>query len=369
MRIDAIEVFYVVLPLKEPFRWAYSDDPGIHSILVRMVSGEAEGWGETTPFYAPTYSPETATSAFFLISEIFAPILAGTFVVSADELLGRLHHARGNPMAKAGLESAWWMLKAVIEGQPLHRLIGGETRDVQAGADIGIQDDYESLLIRIQAAVDRGFQRVKLKVRPGWDLEMLHVVRSSYPSLTMHIDCNASYTLDDLSFFKDVDRLGLAMIEQPLFHSDLHDHAILQSQISTPICLDESVKSVRDFELAVCLGSCKMLNIKIGRVGGISVAVELHNRAREANIPCWVGGMLESGVGAGINIELATLPNFVYPGDLFESQRFYQQDLTDPEIKMNADTTFTPSCVPATQYIPDRERVDRCARKVALIRE
>jgi len=357
MRIDAIEVYYVVLPLIQPWRTAYGEDADIHSVLVRMVSGDSESWGETTPFFAPTYSPETATSAFFLISDVFAPMLVGRDLSSGADVLAQLLPFKGNPFAKAGVEAAWWMLKADIEGQPLHRLLGGTTRDVDAGADFGVEDSYEILLNKIQAAVNRGFKRVKLKVRPGWDLEMLQVVRSTFPRLTMHIDCNSGYSLDDLGFFKAVDKLNLAMIEQPLFHTDLLDHAQLQQQINTRICLDESVKSVRDFETALRLGSCKVLNIKYGRVGGLSVAIRLHDMARDAGIPCWVGGMLESAIGAGVSIELATLPNFTYPNDLMESRRFYRKDLTEPEIRINPDCTFTPSTVPGTPYKPLVDRI------------
>jgi O-succinylbenzoate synthase len=367
MRIDSIEVVYAVLPLVHPWRTAYGEDWDIHSVLVRLVSGEDEGWGEGTPFFAPTYSHETATSAFFLNSEVFAPALIGRQFESAESLLSALKPFKGNTIAKAAMESAWWMLEAVRLGQPLHRLLGGERHRVEAGADFGVQDSYDVLLEKIQGAVERGFKRVKLKVRPGWDLEMLQSVRGVFPDLTMHIDCNAAYTLEDVPLFRAMDALGLAMIEQPLAHDDLFDHAELQQQIRTPICLDESVKSVRDFELALQLGSCRVLNVKYGRVGGLSVAKRLHDLAREEGVPCWVGGMLESGIGAGINIELATLPNFTYPGDLFESRRFYREDLTEPPIEMNDDCTFTPSKVSGTPYRVVPERVAQVEKQRALI--
>jgi O-succinylbenzoate synthase len=215
--------------------------------------------------------------------------------------------------------------------------------------------------------VDRGFKRTKLKVRPGWDLEMLRVVRDAFPRHTFHIDCNSGYSLDDLPFFREVDRLGLAMIEQPLFHRDLHDHAALQRQLETPVCLDESITSLRDFELALELGSCRYLNIKMGRVGGLSVAKRLHDHARDAGIPCWVGGMLESGIGAGLGIELAGLENFTYPADLFPSDFFYRRDLTEPALVLNGDCTFTLSAVPGTPYRPVRERVEAATVRKAII--
>lgn len=357
MRIDRIDLYHVRLPLLYPWKTAYGEDADIHSVLVRFVSGEVEGWGETTPFREPTYSPETASTAFVLNQEVFCPLLVGREWESAAALLEALRPYKGNPFAKAGPESAWWDLHARLQGVPLGRLLGATRSRVEAGSDFGVQDSLEMLLARIQQAVDAGFRRTKLKVRPGWDLDMLRVVTATFPRHTFHIDCNSGYTLDDLPFFHAVDRLGLAMIEQPLFHRDLHDHAVLQAQLETPLCLDESVTSLRDLELALRLGSCRYLNIKIGRVGGLSVAVQLHDRAREAGIPCWVGGMLESGVGGGLSIELAGLANFTYPGDLFPTRAFYTQDLTEPELRLNPDCTFDLSAVPGTPYRPVPERV------------
>ncbi len=357
MRLDRIEIFHVALPLIYPWKTAYGEDADIHSVLFRLVSGDYEGWGETTPFFAPTYSPETASTVFTLNQEIFCPLLVGREFETAENLLRALSVFKGNPFAKAGPESAWWDLQARIEGVPLHHLLGVKGTVVHAGSDFGVQDTLDMLLAKIQGAIDQGFRRTKLKVRPGWDLDMLRLVRETFPKHVFHIDCNSGYSLDDLPFFRAVDRLGLAMIEQPLFHRDLHDHAELQRQLDTPVCLDESVTSLRDFELALKLGSCRYLNIKIGRVGGISVARTLHDRARDAGIPCWVGGMLESGVGGGLNIELAALNNFTYPGDLFPSAFFYRQDLTDREMVLNPDCTFSLSTVPGTPYRPILERV------------
>jgi O-succinylbenzoate synthase len=362
MKIDRIDVYYVSLPLIYPWRTAYGEDSDVHSVLVRLVSGDFEGWSETAPLKAPAYSPETAMSAYHVITECIAPMLVGREFEAPHQLLEAYGWIKDNPFAKAGPEIAFWMLKANMEDQPLHRLLGGTYKKVAAGADFGVQDSVDMLLGKIQEAVDKGFKRVKLKVQPGsWDLEMLQAVRSTFPNQTFHIDCNSGYTLADIDFFKKVDKLRLAMIEQPLYHTDLLEHAELQRQIETPICLDESIKSVRAFEWALKLKSCQILNIKMGRVGGLSVAVKLHNMARDAGIPCWVGGMLESGIGAGISIELATLDNFTYPGDLFPTSFFYHQDLTSPELVLNDDCTFSPSTVPGTPYKPVVERVKKAA--------
>jgi len=361
MRIDRIDVYYIRIPFVYPWRTAYGSDPDLHSVLVRMISGEYAGWGEASPLKAPTYSPESAMSVFHNIGEFLAPAIVGRDFETPEELLHAYHWIKDNPMAKAGPEIAWWMLKAEMEGKPLHELLGGTFRKVEAGADFGIQDSIDMLLEKMQGAVDRGFKRIKLKAGRGWDLEMLRAVRSTFPTQTIHIDCNSGYTLDDLPLFKEIDKLGLAMIEQPLFHTDLTDHAELQRQIETPVCLDESIKSVRSFERALKLKSCRILNIKMARVGGLSVAVKLHDMARDAGIPCWVGSMLESGVGAGVLVELATLSNFTYPGDLFPSSFFFKQDLTTPELVLNDDCTFTPSTTPGTPYKPAQERVEKAA--------
>jgi O-succinylbenzoate synthase len=367
MRIDRIEVYTVVLPLTEPFYSACGKETAIHTVLVRLVSEDKEGWGEGGTEYAPHWMPETATSSFFLNSEIIAPILIGQSYNTAEELLESLNSIKGNPIAKAAVESGWWMLKAAIEGKPLHALLGGNYRNVEIGETLGIEETYDKLLEKIEAAVEHGCPRVKLKVLPGWDLEMLQVVRSTFPRLKMIIDCNSIYSLDDLPLFIAIDKLNIDMIEQPLFYADLFDHAELQHKISTPICLDESITSVRDFKLALRLGSCKVLNIKYNRVGGISVAVQLHNLAQEADIPCWIGSGMESGVGMGIHTELATLPNVTYPSDISESKRFLLEDLTEPAINMNSDWTISPSSVPGTPYKPDIKKLERLTIKKVII--
>ncbi len=352
MHIDDIEVFYVTLPLRSPWRTSYGEDWEIHTILVRMASGDYEGWGEASPLRTPTYSPEYAGGVYDLITSLLAPLLVGQELPTAEALLDILAPYKGNYYAKAALESAWWTLQSALQGVPLHRLLGGVTRPVAAGADLGVQDSIDILLNKIENAIERGFKRVKLKVRRGWDLEVLQAVRGAFPDLCMHIDCNGGYELADIDFFHRIDRLNLAMIEQPLFHTDLYEHSLLQRQIETPICLDESIRSTRDLKLAIELGACKVVNVKYARVGGLATAAKLQAMAQEAGITCWVGSMLESAVGAGLNIELSTLPNFTYPNDLFESSYFFREDLSEEAITQNADCTFTPCTTPGTPYPP-----------------
>ena len=354
MRIDRLDVYHVAMPLVYPWRTAYGEDVAVHSVLVRATSGEFFAWSESAPLYAPTYLTESAGGVFYHVSEIFGPHIIGREYGTADALNQRLSVFKGNPFAKAAIEIAWWTLKTKITGKPLHRLLGGRTREVAAGADFGIQDSIDMLLGNIQGAVDAGFPRVKLKAARGWDLEMLRAVRGAFPDTTFHIDCNSGYTLDDLPLFKEIDKLGLAFIEQPLGYADILDHAELARQIETPICLDESIVGVRVTEQALQVGACSYVNIKAGRVGGLANAVAIHDLCRDAGVPVWIGCMLESAVGAAICVELATLDNVAYPGDLFPSSRFYERDLGAPDLALTERCTFEPFAGPLPEPHPER---------------
>lgn len=345
MRIDSIEVFHVAMPLLSPWRTAYGEDAAIESILVRIESAGLAGWGESAPFAAPCYSPEWAGGAFACIRDWLAPALVGEWIESGDDLQARLAHFKGNPFAKAALDTAWWVLEAKRQGKPLHRLLGANRDAVDVGADFGVMDSIGKLLADVAGAVEAGFKRVKLKYRPGWDIPMLRAVRQEFPTTTIHIDCNSGYGMEHFDMFCRLDDFHLAMIEQPLAHDDLVDHARLQAAIRTPVCLDESINSVARAEQAVDLGSCRWMNVKPGRVGGLTSAVAIQNLCRQAGIPCWVGGMLESAIGARICVALATLDNFTYPADIFPSGRFYRQDLARPELVLTKGPDGSPQAV------------------------
>ena len=285
---------------------------------------------------------------------------------TADELNDRMEVFKGNSFAKAAIEIAWWNLQSAMSKTPLHKLLGGKTREIQAGADFGIQDSIDILLERIQGAVDAGFPRIKLKAAPGWDYDMLKAVRGAFPKTTIHIDCNSGYTLNDLPLFKKIDKFELAFIEQPLHWNDVLDHAELARQIDTPVCLDETLRSVKSAEQAIQVGACKYMNIKPARVGGLANSVRIHDLARDAGIPVWVGGMLESAVGAAVCVELATLPNFTYPGDLFPSSRFYTNDLGTPKLELTERKTFMPFT--DGMPTPDMKRLESVTVKKATIR-
>jgi O-succinylbenzoate synthase len=271
----------------------------------------------------------------------------------------RLALVKGNYFAKAALDLAWWDLFARRQGQPLYRILGGSRDTVTVGADFGVMDTIDVLLEKIGEAVQAGFQRVKLKFRPGWDLPMLRAVRQAFPNTVFHIDCNSGYRLEDGALFAAVDELGLAMIEQPLGHDDLLDHAALQKQIRTPICLDESITSLDRARQAIEVGACRYMNIKPGRVGGLTHAVAIHDLCRQHGIPCWVGGMLESAVGAAHCLALATLPNFTYPADIFPSSRFYRQDLAEPPIVLSGPSHVRALDSPGIGTAPHPERLAR----------
>lgn len=334
MIIERIDIYHVAMPLVYPWRTAYGEDAAAESVLVQLHSQGCSAWGESTPLAAPCYSPEWAGGVFALVRDWLAPALVGQDIVSGQDLQARLSHIKGNPFAKAALDTAWWVLAATLAGQPLHTLLGGPRSAVDVGADFGVMDCVDDLLRGVEQAVQAGFRRIKLKFRPGWDLDMLQAVRSRHPHAVIHIDLNSAYRLEDIELFRRLDDFNLAMLEQPLAYDDLLDHARLQTQIRTPVCLDESITSVARARTAIELGSCRYMNIKPGRVGGLTPALAIHDLCRQAGIPCWVGGMLESAVGARICAALATLDNFTYPADIFPSRRFYAQDLAEPELEL-----------------------------------
>jgi O-succinylbenzoate synthase len=351
MHIDRIDLFHVAMPLIYPWRTAYGEDAAIHSVLCRMTSGSLAGWGESSSLAAPCYCPEWSGGVFAVLKEWLAPAIVGQSIARGDELQQRLAHFKGNVFGKAALDFAWWSLQSQHTGRPLHVLLGEaagcEPRsEVPVGADFGVMDRVDELLAAIAPAVEQGFPRVKLKFRPGWDLPMLRAVRAAFPGQTFHIDCNSGYQLSDLPLFREVDELNLAMIEQPLAHDDLLDHASLQAQIRTPVCLDESIVGLRQAEQAIRLKSCRYVNIKAARVGGLTVAVKIHNVCQAAGVPCWVGGMLESAVGSSHCVALAMLPNFTYPADIFPSARFYHEDLADEPLELVRTSEDRPGVIP-----------------------
>jgi O-succinylbenzoate synthase len=361
MVIDGIDIYWVRLPLAFVWRTSYGDQHSTDTILVKMESQGLHAWGESCPPYIPAYSSEHTLATFHTLREHMGGRVVGQDIGSARDLLDRIAFVKGNQFARAALEITWWVLEAKRQQVPLHVALGGTGDRVAVGADFGVQDSLDILMQKIQEAIDQGFPRIKLKFRPGWDLKMVEAVRSTFPNFTFHIDCNAAYTSADGGLFRALDRYHLAMIEQPLADDgmSLVNHADLQARLETPICLDESVQSLGHVQAAIRLKSCKVVNIKMARVGGLTASREIQALCAQHDIPCWVGGMLESAIGGAICAELATLPNFTYPGDIFPSSYFYRNDIGKPEIVLSGPGQIATSRVPGIPQEPDPDLLER----------
>lgn len=368
MRIERIDIYRVGMPLIYPFRTAYGNDDRIESILVRMAGGGQIGWGESTPWQSPGYSPECAPTAMIVVRDFLAPQLIGQDITSGVQLQDRLALVKGNPFAKAALDTAWWDLHARLLGRPLYHVLGGQKPVVDVGADFGVMESVDLLLATIGQAAEAGFKRVKLKYRPGWALDMVRAVRSAFPDLVFHVDCNSAYTLEQADELRALDAFNLAMIEQPLGHDDLIDHATLARTLRTPICLDESITSPAKARKAIAAGACGWINIKPARVGGHTPALAIHDLCQRAGVPCWVGGMLESSVGAHHCMALATLPNIRYPSDIFPSDRFYRRDLSNPPVVLSGPSQATCPAQPGCGAGPDEAELDRLTIESASLR-
>lgn len=353
-----MSIFRLRLPLIYPFRTAYGSDDAVEPVLVRLTSEGHSGWGEAQAFQAPTYCGEYAAGVFQVLHRVLGPAVIGRDIASGHDLHDIMRPFKDNPFAKGAIDMAWWDLHARIQGKPLWQALGGRGPEVEVGADFGVMETIDALLAKIDEAVRAGFLRVKLKYAPGWELDMVDAVRDAFPDLVVHVDCNSRYTLDVLDMFKKLDRYHLAMIEQPLAHDDLIDHAALQRQIATPICLDESITSPARARKAIEIGACRWINIKSVRMGGHTPAIEVHDRCARAGVPCWVGGMVESGIGGLHCLAMATLSNIRYPSDVFPSARFFREDIV-PEITLSGSSRITAINAPGIGVEPIPERLEK----------
>jgi O-succinylbenzoate synthase len=339
IKIDGVEIRLIRLPLVEPFETSFGKIDSRLIFLVCLEANELRGWGEVVASEEPLYSYETAGTALHVIRDFLAPALITEPITSLSDLVQRLAPFRGHNMAKAGLELAYMDLLAQASEQSLSALIGGELKRVDVGVSLGIQPTISRLLERVERYVGLGYQRIKLKIKPGWDLDVVDEVRRVHPNILLSVDANSAYTINDQDHLKQLDDFDLLMIEQPLHHDDLMDHARLQEVMKTRICLDESIVSQRHARLALELDSCRIINIKIGRVGGYSEAIAIHDICHSRQIPVWCGGMLESGIGRAHNIALASLGGFTLPGDISASSRYFERDVISPEVTVAADGT------------------------------
>ncbi len=341
MKIERIRLRQIRLPLVHFFETSFGRTTERQIVLVEAEGGGAAGWGEVTCGEHPFYNEEWTESAWAILRDYCAPLAIGRELRSAQDVSRLTARIRGHNMARGGIEAAVWDLEARIEGVPLWRKIGGGARrEIPCGVSIGIQDSVEQLIEKIACELAAGYQRIKIKIKPGWDVDVVRRVRERFPDIKLMADANSAYTLDDARHLKRLDEFGLTMIEQPLSHDDIIDHAELQKQLKTPICLDECIRSARHAEQAIRLRACGVINIKLGRVGGFREARLVHDAAEAAGIPVWCGGMLEAGVGRAHNIALATLPNFTLPGDVSASKRYWTRDIIVPPVETTARGTI-----------------------------
>lgn len=359
MIIESIELREIRLPLVHFFETSFGRTTERRIVLARLIDSDgAEGWGECTCGEGPFYSDEWTDTAWATLHDFLAPMVLGKKFATAAHAFAAMRPVRGHRMAKATLENACWDLEARKLGVPLWRHLGGSRKEVACGVSIGIQNTPEILLEKIRKEVDAGYQRIKIKIKPGWDLKIVERVRKEFPEIRLMGDANSAYTLADVALFQELDRFNLMMFEQPLAHNDIFDHAQLQPQIKTPICLDESIRSADTAVHAIELGSCKIINIKLGRVGGHSEAKRLEQVARERNIAVWCGGMLESGVGRAHNIAMSTLAGFTLPGDVSASARYWEQDIIEPAVTVSPHGTITPPEAPGIGISVNLPRLD-----------
>lgn len=364
MKIEQIELLEIRMPLVHFFETSFGRTTDRRIVLLRARAEGLEGWGEVTCGEMPFYSYETPGTAWHILRDVLIPWALERPWDSPAELAERFRPVRGHNMAKAALENALWDVEAQRKDVPLAELLGGTREEIPCGVSIGIQNSPEQLLEKIHTEVAAGYQRIKVKIRPGWDMEILEAIRKEFPGIRLMADANSAYTLADVGRLKLLDQFDLMMVEQPLGWDDMVDHAQLQRELKTPVCLDESIHSADDARKAIDLGACGIINIKLGRVGGHSAARRLHDLCLARRVPVWCGGMLESGIGRAHNIAMSTLPGFVLPGDVSASRRYWSQDIIDPEVTVSAKGTIAAPRKPGLGYAPNLARIEKLtARK------
>jgi O-succinylbenzoate synthase len=366
MKIDSCEILHVRLPFRHHFETSFKRSFGHEAVIVKLGSDGLFGYGESAAGSGPFYSHEDVHTAWHIIRNHLAPALKEAKIKHPSDVGPLFHFVRGHPMAKAGVEMALWDVLARTRRVPLSSLYRGGTegpKEIPTGISLGIEDTIEQLIDRIRTAHEEGYHRIKMKIKPGWDVDAIARIRGEFPSLSLMADANAAYTLADAATLKRLDDFDLMMIEQPLSHDDLLDHAALQKEIRTPICLDESIKSVRDAESAAKLGACRVVNIKQARVGGPTEAIRVHDACRKAGIPVWCGGLLETGIGRLHNVALSTLPNFMLPGDVSASGRYYEKDVIDPPVELTERGTIRVPTTPGIGHEIDEKALSAVATK------
>jgi O-succinylbenzoate synthase len=368
MRIEAITLREIGMPLVHFFETSFGRTTERRIVLVTVQADGINGWGECVAGENPYYSDEWVESAWVTLAGFLAPAVLGREIAAARDCAPLLARVRGHRMAKAAIENALWETEALQKRVPLWKLLGGTRREIECGVSIGIQDSVEQLLDKIATELAAGYRRIKVKVKPGWDVQVLERVRARWPEILLSCDANSAYTLQDLNHLKDFDRFRLLMMEQPLWNDDFYFHACLQRQIETAVCLDESIRHARDAEAAAELGACGIVNIKVGRVGGFSEAIRVHDICLRHQIPVWCGGMLETGVGRAHNIALSTLANFSLPGDVSASKRYWKQDIIEPEVGVSSGGLIAVRDEPGTGYKVCEDRIEKLTVRKQVLR-
>ena len=369
MKIERVELFLCYLPYTHFFETSFGREEGRTFILTKVYEDGICGYGEVVADKSPFYSYETTSTAWLMLKDFFIPLIFRKFLAHPQDFYSQARIYKGHPMAKAGLELALWDLEAKRQGLPLWRLYGGTQKEIPVGVSIGIQDSIDQLLERIQGFLEEGYQRIKIKIKPGWDMAVCKKVRERFPDIPLQVDANGAYSPKDRNRLRDLDAFSLTMIEQPYAPYDLWDHSRLQKELKTPLCLDESITDVEAARKAIEMKSCRIINIKAGRVGGIMESRKIHDFCQEKSLPVWCGGMLESGIGRAHNIHLATLPNFSLPHDLSASKRYYAEDLIDPPIDITVKGTIEVPDLPGIGVFPQKERIEKVSIKKDILRK
>lgn len=340
MRIERVELRLIRMPLVAPFETSFGIEEVEEHIILRVDAEGITGWGECVASSGPWYSYETNRTAWHVLCDFLLPMLFDAEIDSPPEVPALVRRVRGHNMAKAGLEAAVWDWFAKKEGKSLATLFGGVLEHIAVGVSVGLQPTPEALVDRVHSYIEEGYRRIKIKIKPGQDLDLVGAVRGAFPNVPLQVDANSAFELSQASIFQAMDEYNLLLIEQPLAEDDIYQHSRLQASLKTAICLDESILSADHAQAALEIGACRIINIKAGRVGGFSEAIKIHDLCAARRAPVWCGGMLESGIGRAGNIALASLPNFVLPGDLSASRRYYREDLVEPEFVLEPDGTM-----------------------------
>ena len=359
MKIEQIILREIRMSLNSPFETSFGVIQDRRIVLVEVVSDGISGWGEVTTGEAPSYNSETTETAWHVISDFIAPLVVDKLLQSATEVAPLLSGIRGHEMAKAGIENAIWDIEAQQKKMALAQLLGGTRKEIRCGVSLGIRENPLALVRAVEKELRCGYQRIKLKIKPGKDMEFAATVRKEFPDIQLSVDANSAYTLADSEHLKRFDDFGLLMIEQPLAWNDIYSHAKLQAQLRTALCLDECISNIHHAAAAIEQGACRIINIKLGRVGGYSCARQVHDLCSQHSIPVWCGGMLESGIGRAHNIAMSTLPNFILPGDVSASRRYWQEDIVEPEIEVTPQGTISVPSGSGLGFEVKRDLVER----------